>query len=140
MRPRRSASVSKLVRSSRIGVFVVLGPGLDLAERLACSLCCQQYRLSSLGSSTRSLEGFGRVGGGGGASAATIGRLHGRPPDVIPLHVVDGFLESDLLMSDSGVLAKKGIANRVYQFGTGGYVDAPPRAFYRHHERRGREL
>lgn len=42
MRPRRSANVSMLVRSSSIGVCVVLGPGLDLAERLACSLCCQQ--------------------------------------------------------------------------------------------------
>lgn len=42
MRPRRSASVSMLVRSSRIGVWDVFGPGLEWAEMLACSLCCQQ--------------------------------------------------------------------------------------------------
>ena len=47
----------------------------------------------------------------GGASAAVIGRLHGRPAEVIPLHVVEGFLESERPSRDSGVLAKKGIVD-----------------------------
>lgn len=104
--PRRSASVSRLVRSSSMGVVDVLGPGLDRAERLACSLCCQQYNVSSWGSSTRSPPAFDR---GGGFDAAAIGRLHGRPLEVIPLHVVEGSLESDRPIKDSGVLAKNGI-------------------------------
>jgi hypothetical protein len=104
MRPRRSANVSKLVRSSRIGIWDILGPGLDFAEALAWSLCCQQYRLSSLGSSSRIFGGFRREFTGG-ASAAAIGRLHGRPLEVMPLHVVEGFLESERPSRDSGVLA-----------------------------------
>ena len=41
-RPSLSASVSRLVLSSRIGVLDILGPGLDRADMAACSLCCQQ--------------------------------------------------------------------------------------------------
>lgn len=109
IRPRRSAKVSRLVlSSSRMGVFDARGPGLDRADRLACSLCCQQYRVSSPGSSTRRFPAFVGVDTGEGFDAAT-GRRHGLPLDVIPLHVVDGFLESDRLMRDSGVFAKKGI-------------------------------
>jgi hypothetical protein len=104
MSPRRSASVSKLVRSSRMGVWDILGPGLDFAEALAWSLCCQQYRLSSAGSSVRIAEGFRRESCWGGFAAA-IGRLHGRPLEVMPLHVVEGFLESARPRRDSGVLA-----------------------------------
>lgn len=104
MSPRRSASVSKLVRSSRMGVWDILGPGLDFAEALAWSLCCQQYRLSSVGSSVRTLKGFKRELCWGGFAAA-IGRLHGRPLEVMPLHVVEGFLESARPKRDSGVLA-----------------------------------
>jgi hypothetical protein len=103
MRPRRSASVSMLVRSSRIGVWDILGPGLDFAEALAWSLCCQQYRLSSVGSSVR-MPGLRREPPEG-SSVAAIGRLHGRPLEVMPLHVVDGFLESERPSRDSGVLA-----------------------------------
>jgi hypothetical protein len=102
--PRRSASVSRLERSSRMGVWDILGPGLDLAEALAWSLCCQQYRLSSDGSSVRILEGFRRELGGGASSAASE-RRHGLPVEVRPLHVVDGFLESARPRRDSGVLA-----------------------------------
>lgn len=104
MSPRRSANVSRLVRSSRIGVWDILGPGLDFAEALAWSLCCQQYRLSSLGSSSRIFGGFRRELAAG-ASAAAIGRLHGLPLEVMPLHVDDGFLESERPSRDSGVLA-----------------------------------
>lgn len=94
-----------LVRSSNIGVCFVLGPGLDFAERLACSLCCQQYKFSSLGSSIRR---FPRERGG--VPVAATGRLHGLPLDVIPLHVDAGFLESVRLTARaSGVLAKMGI-------------------------------
>lgn len=64
-----------------------------------------------MASSTRKLARFKRGGGVGEASAAATGRLHGLPLEVIPRHVVEGFLESDRLMSDSGVLAKNGIAN-----------------------------
>jgi hypothetical protein len=41
-KPSRSARVSRLVRPSRIGVEVALGPGLECADALACSRCCQQ--------------------------------------------------------------------------------------------------
>ena len=58
--PRRSARVSMLDRFSRIGVWDSLGPGLDLADRLAWSLCCQQYNRSSDGSSTRKDVAFRR--------------------------------------------------------------------------------
>lgn len=40
--PNLSASVSKLVRPSKIGVEVALGPGLECADIFACSRCCQQ--------------------------------------------------------------------------------------------------
>ena len=40
---------------------------------------------------------------------ASIGRLHGRPDLVIPLHVVAGFLESDRGNNDSGVRPVKAI-------------------------------
>ena len=105
--PSRSANVSMLVLSSRIGVWDIRGPGLDLAEALACSLCCQQYNLSSLGSSARSFPYF--VRGGGGSESVANGRRHGRPPEVMPRHVVEGFLESERLIKDSGVLAMKGM-------------------------------
>lgn len=92
-----------------MGVFDILGPGLDCVEALAWSLCCQQYKLSSLGSSVRILAGLRRELPAG-ASSAVIGRRQGRPLDVTPLHVVDGFLESERPIRASGVLAKKGIA------------------------------
>jgi hypothetical protein len=106
--PSRSASVSKLVRSSRIGVFDFLGPGLDLADMLACSLCCQQYRDSSRGSSARSRPRLMRRVGPAVEPAAS-GRRHGRPLEVMPRHVVAGFFESDRSISDSGVFAMKGM-------------------------------
>lgn len=40
--PSLSANVSRLVLPSRIGVAVALGPGLECADMLAWSLCCQQ--------------------------------------------------------------------------------------------------
>lgn len=104
--PSRSASVSMLLRSSRIGLWDILGPGLDLAEALAWSLCCQQYEFSSAGLSVR--MGFKRLTGP--ASSAVIGRRHGRPLEVIPLHVDAGFFESARPSLDSGVFAKMGIA------------------------------
>jgi hypothetical protein len=110
-RPRRSAKVSMLVRCSRIGVWDILGPGLDFAEALAWSLCCQQYRVSSAGSSSRMLVGFRRELAEGAAAFAS-GRLHGLPLEVMPRHVVNGFLESVRPSRDSGVFAKKGITAR----------------------------
>lgn len=103
--PRRSASVSMLVRPSRMGVAVPLGPGLECAERLACSLCCQQYRLSSLGSGVNGR----RLGLGEADSAAAIGRRQARPLEVMPRHVAFGLRESERPMKDSGVLATKGM-------------------------------
>lgn len=38
-----------------------------------------------------------------------MGRRQGRPEDVMPRHVVLGFLESDRLTEDSGVFAMKGM-------------------------------
>lgn len=38
-----------------------------------------------------------------------MGRRQGRPLEVIPRHVEDGFLESERERSDSGVLGTKGI-------------------------------
>jgi hypothetical protein len=102
--PSRSASVSMLVRPSRMGVWDILGPGLDFVDALAWSLCCQQYRFSSAGSSVRIVEGFRREGAGASLSAAS-GRLHGRPLEVTPRHVDDGSLESERPSRDSGVLA-----------------------------------
>jgi hypothetical protein len=104
MSPSRSASVSMLVRPSRMGVCDILGPGLDFVEALAWSLCCQQYRVSSAGSSVRMVEGFRREVVGASSSAA-IERLHGRPLEVTPRHVDDGSLESERPSRDSGVLA-----------------------------------
>jgi hypothetical protein len=104
-RPNRSASVSMLVRSSKIGVEVPLGPGLDLAERLAWPLCCQQYRLSSRGSYWVNF----RRGSSASVVDGAIGRRQGRPVDVMPRQVVLGFLESDRPNSDSGVFATNGI-------------------------------
>ena len=109
----RPMRLSKL--SCRIGVSLVreAGPGLDLAEELACSLCCQQYKLGSLGSSTRSW--FARLreaqgdAAGDESGAAASGRRHGRPPAVIPRHVVAGFFESDRPIKDSGVFGMNGI-------------------------------
>lgn len=99
-----------LVRgSSRMGVLPIWGPGLEWAEAEAWSLCCQQYRSGSLGSSTLSLFFFDF----GLGEPESRGRLHGRPLPVTPRHVVSGFLESDLLTIDSGVLAvKEGIVGR----------------------------
>jgi hypothetical protein len=102
--PNRSASVSMLVRPSRMGVWDILGPGLDFVEALAWSLCCQQYKFSSAGSSVRIVEGFRRDVAGASLSAAS-GRLHGRPLEVTPRHVDDGSLESERPSRDSGVFA-----------------------------------
>jgi hypothetical protein len=43
---------------------------------------------------------------------AASGRRHGRPLEVMPRHVVPGFLESDRPMSDSGVLGMNGIVRQ----------------------------
>ncbi len=102
--------MSRLVlSSSKIGVLDRLGPGLDLADRLACSLCCQQYRLSSRGSSARNLPPARKKAAGEVVFALAIGRLQGRPEDVMPRQVVEGFLESERPTCDSGVFAKNGI-------------------------------
>lgn len=110
---KRSARVSRLVRSSRMGVVEACGPGLERADMLACSLCCQQYSRSSRGSSTRSFPRSSNIPPPlfWLTPKAAIGRRHGRPPDVIPRHVVAGFLESDRATNDSGVLAMKGICS-----------------------------
>ena len=109
MIPRRSASVSKLVRVSSIGVLDPFGPGLDRADRLACSLCCQQYNFSSRGSSTRNFTCLRGEIEESVVFEEAIGRLQGRPDEVMPRHVVAGFLESDRSICDSGVLGKNGI-------------------------------
>ena len=109
-RPSLSASVSKLVLSSSMGVFDIRGPGLDRADMEACSLCCQQYRFSSRGLSTRSRPNLVFSGGDVVESPAATGRRQGRPLDVIPRHVVAGFLESERSIRDSGVFAMKGMA------------------------------
>lgn len=111
---KRSARVSRLVRSSRIGVVDARRPGLERADMLACSLCCQQYRRSSRGLSTRSLppKGLPPPRLFWLRSEVAMGRRHERPPDVMPRHVVDGFLESERATSDSGVLAMNGICGR----------------------------
>ncbi|KAH8664500.1 hypothetical protein BX600DRAFT_464561 [Xylariales sp. PMI_506] len=118
--PSRSMRVSMLSRLSRMGVVFVLGPGLDLADRLAWSLCCQQYKSGSAGSSTRSFfrEAL-RAEAGDADGDAESGRLHGRPLDVMPLHVVSGFLESERPNRASGVLGINGICalGRVVTFG-----------------------
>lgn len=94
--PNLSASVSRLVLPSSIGVAVALGPGLECADMLAWSLCCQQYRDSSRGSGFRD-------------GCWAMGRRHGRPLEVMPRHVEEAFLESARARRDSGVLATKGI-------------------------------
>lgn len=101
--------MSRLVRSSRMGVLDIRGPGLECAERCACSLCCQQYSPASRGLSTRSWIVLNCVTGREPAPEPVTGRRHGRPLAVIPLQVVEGFLESDLSRRASGVLTKKGI-------------------------------
>lgn len=100
-RPMRSASVSRLVRFSFSRIGRNAGPGLDRAEWLACSLCCQQYSVSSDGSRRLRTEGV-------------TARRHARPADVMPRHVEDGFLESERARRDSGVLATKGIVSRQF--------------------------
>lgn len=108
MIPNLSARVSRLERSSRMGFVSRRGPGLDCAEWLACSLCCQQYRVSSPRSILRprplgdSVAAVARAG-------VLMGLLHGRPLEVMPLHVEFGFLESARSRRDSGVLATKGM-------------------------------
>jgi hypothetical protein len=89
--------VSTLVRCSSIGVWDLVGPGVEFAEEVAWSLCCQQYKLSSLEFTTLLV-------------VVAIGRRHGRPLKVTPLHVVETFFESDRPSRDSGVFAKNGIA------------------------------
>ena len=107
-RPSLSASVSRLDRASKMGWAFALGPGLDWVERLACSLCCQQYRLSSLGSS------FGvRRMDTGAAAARAMDRRHARPLEVMPQQVELGSRESERPRRDSGVLATKGIVDNV---------------------------
>lgn len=101
-RPSLSARVSILVRSSRIDFMPRLGPGLDTAECTACSLCCQQYKLSSARSSLESLRG--------GVFPEATDRRQGLPAEVMPRHVELGSLESDRARRDSGVLATKGMA------------------------------
>ncbi|TLD25053.1 hypothetical protein PspLS_05925 [Pyricularia sp. CBS 133598] len=98
--PRRSASVSMLVRSSSIG-----------------------YRDSSLGSSTRRLLRRRRGGVEGAddpSEPAANGRRHARPLDVMPRQVVEGFLESLRARRDSGVLGMNGIARRDFRAWTQG--------------------
>lgn len=61
---------------------------------------------------------------------------------MIPRHVVEGFLESDLLTRDSGVLAKKGIATDKNRFGARERKDRSAREECiepqgRHHGQRG---
>lgn len=108
IKPSLSASVSRLDRCSRMGWTVRRGPGLDCAERLACSLCCQQYRFSPPRS------GFtGRAGGAREAEGErAIGRRQGRPLEVMPRQVDPASFESERPRRDSGVLATKGIASR----------------------------
>lgn len=52
-----------------------------------------------------------------------MGRLHGRPLDVIPRHVEFGFLESARSSSDSGVLATKGMMNGPFDVQSRRYLD-----------------
>lgn len=89
-----------LVRFSKIGWFASWGAGLEPAEAAAWSLCCQQYRLGSLGSSTWSMFLDFKLG-----ELESRARLQGRPLPVTPRHVVAGFLESVRLTMDSGVPA-----------------------------------
>jgi hypothetical protein len=100
-----------------MGVCDARGPGLDLADELAWSLCCQQYKSGSLGSSTRNLatlvrEARGDAPGEAPGDAARE-RRHGRPPAVIPRQVVAGFFESERPSKDSGVFGMNGIASQI---------------------------
>lgn len=52
---------------------------------------------------------YGRRAEPGVSEGELMGRRHARPEDVMPRHVVLGFLESDRLMEDSGVFAMKGM-------------------------------
>lgn len=127
--PSRSIRVSRLALPSRIGVLDILGPGLDLAEELAWSRCCQQYASGLLGSSLTvsscaprppfpllPLTGLGPWPGdaaGEGSVEDMSGRRQGRPLPVTPRHVVPGSLESERLRRDSGVFGMKGMAGAV---------------------------
>jgi len=126
--PNRSIRVSRLALLSRIGVSDVLGPGLDLAEELAWSRCCQQYASGLLGSSLTASSCAARplrpllltgllLGPGDAAGDDAVedmsGRRHGRPLPVMPRHVVPGSLESERLRRDSGVFGMNGMAGLV---------------------------
>ena len=79
------------------------------ASVTACSLCCQQKKAAApselshvvSNASTPSLDD--RLTFGDDWALVPRARLHGRPLDVMPLHVVAAFFESDRGMRDSGV-------------------------------------
>lgn len=103
--PSRCTSVSMLLLSFS-GYNWVAGPVDSFAANVsAWSLCCQQkYAAAPISSplSSPATDVTARTPSPSG-SFASIGRLHGRPDCVRPLHVVAGFRESERGISDSGV-------------------------------------
>ena len=103
--PSRATSVSILLLSFS-GYNCVAGPVDAFAASVsAWSLCCQQkYAAAPISSSLSSpaTDVTARTPSPCG-SLASIGRRHGRPDFVMPLHVVAGFRESERGRSDSGV-------------------------------------
>ena len=114
--PSLATRVSILLRSFKGTSFVTSSCGCaELSVVTNCSawsLCCQQKKAAApesflsplfptdtIASTPFVAEAEDRVGD----FAVAILRRHGRPLDVIPLHVVAGFLESERGRRDSGV-------------------------------------
>ena len=88
----------------------------------ACSLCCQQKNAAATPSSSppditarTPLAAAGEARGEDRGDAARA-RRQGRPLDVMPLHVVAGFLESDRGRRASGVYGMNGMECLVVSF------------------------
>ena len=117
--PKRATNVSMLLRSFNGYNFVFCGRGADApaaANRSAWSLCCQQKKAAapvSLSSLSLSLatETTAKTPLLFEALAPMLLR-QGLPVEVIPLHVVAGFRESERGRSCSGVRPVKGIFTR----------------------------